>query len=223
MLREHDARVRAGVLAEAASRNAAAEADALRARAESASAAAAASQAQVQSLIEQEKQIAAASRQLQAALLAAQSSLRAREQEVQTMPIDQIVAKLREQLGPGLTAAQGTAGVTLNESAARKVQTCFVDLDGCREQTAIKDQQITALGRQVTTGQSIAAAQEQAIQNLRAVAQAKDDLLVAREKEFEAEVKTAKGSALTRFWNRVKFPVGIGLGITATVLASKAN
>lgn len=218
-LKEHDARLRAEASVESSQKAAQATIEKLNSSAKSALETAAASQAQVAALGKHQAALIAAQQDLQQQLAGALQAQRSRDEGIAAMTPERLLAAVKEQMASAAPAPGG--GVTISDQDTRKVESCFLDLAGCREQSGIKDAEIANFGQQLTVSKQIQEAMQESYGAMRTVSGSKDAIIATQSKQFEAELKAARGGPAERFWNRIKFPLGIGIGLVAGYEARK--
>ncbi|MBI1940595.1 MAG: hypothetical protein HYS33_03705 [Acidobacteria bacterium] len=121
---------------------------------------------------------------------------------------------------PALGATAGTPPLqptlTLDADALRKVETAFVELESCREQRAVKDEQVANCHEQLAASGAIAARLDDSVRQLNQALRLKDEILARREEWQRAELKAARGSRWERFRKAVTYvAVGVVIGAAA--------
>jgi hypothetical protein len=108
--------------------------------------------------------------------------------------------------------------LTLDTAAQRKVETAFTELDSCREQSAVKDEQIANCRQQLTSSAAIADRMDDSLRQLNEAIRLKDEILARRETEHGAELKAARGSRWERFRKAVTY---VAIGVVAGAVLAK--
>jgi hypothetical protein len=108
--------------------------------------------------------------------------------------------------------------LTLDVTAQRKVETAFTELDSCREQSAVKDQQVANCRQQLNSSAAIADRLDDSLRQLNEAIRLKDEILARRETEHQAELKAARGSRWERFRKAVTY---VAVGVVAGVVAAR--
>ena len=113
---------------------------------------------------------------------------------------------------PEMTAAEPT--MTLDTQALREVETAFVELEACREQAAVRDEQMTNCRAQLSSSAAIAGRMDDSLRQLNQAIRLKDEILTRREAEHRAELKAARGSRWERFRKAVTYvAAGVVVGV----------
>jgi hypothetical protein len=171
-------------------------------------------------------------------LAALERDERVRVERVATLPSHELAERVAARLdadavveeglhGPPAGGAQGPSptrtpepppqsSLALDPGALRKVETAFVELDACREQAAVKDEQVANCGRQLASSAAIADRLNDSLRQLNEAVRLKDEILARREAEHRAELKAARGSRWARFKRALEYvAVGAALGAVA--------
>lgn len=102
------------------------------------------------------------------------------------------------------------------DSTLRKIETSLVELDACREQGAVKDEQVSNCRQQVEGNAGIISQQAASIEKLNDALAAKGQILSRREAEYRAELQAARGTPLGRLARVLKY-VGLGVAIGTVI------
>ena len=105
--------------------------------------------------------------------------------------------------------------LVLSEQGVRKVETAFVELDSCRQQTQVMGQQVSNCEQQSKLNSAIHDQQSGTIAKLNAALADKDQVLARSEEAHRAELKAARGTWRGRFFRAVEYFAG---GFIAGVL-----
>ena len=104
----------------------------------------------------------------------------------------------------------------LTEEGARQMETAFVELDSCREQSAVKDGELANCQEQVAVNRAVVGEMNKSVNDLNQAIRAKDEILARVQAEHRAELKAARGSRLGRFVRAVEYvAVGVVIGVVA--------
>jgi len=115
---------------------------------------------------------------------------------------------------PEATAAEPT--MTLDTAALRQVETAFVRLESCREQSAAKDEQVANCREQLAASAAVAARMDDSLRELNQAIRLKDEILERREALHHAELKAARGSRLSRMRKALTYvAAGVVIGVAA--------
>ncbi len=104
----------------------------------------------------------------------------------------------------------------LTEEGARRVETAFLELDSCREQSAVKDGALGNCQEQVATQAAIAGKMRKSLADLNQAIRLKDEIAARTETLHRAELRAVRGSRLGRFVRAVEY-VGAGVVIGIVV------
>ncbi len=231
---EHDARLRQSYELSRLKKQTAADVSALQAKAEAATREANQQRAQaVRDLEARERGLQQASEALRERLAVLQKEERGRAEQVATLPASELSNQVAARLGlpgealvdlarprSGAEKSEGSAGPggqqPLASEVLRKVDAALVELDSCRQRSAVMSQQVENCNQQVATNAETTRQQAAAIDKLNQALEAKDQILARRETEYRAELKALRGTRLGR-WARVLEHVAIGVAIGAAL------
>jgi len=116
---------------------------------------------------------------------------------------------------PGGAGQGSQAALVLTDQGVRKVETAFVALDSCRQQSQLMSQQVSNCQQQAKLDSSLEAQQAATIAKLNAALADKDQILARSEAAHRAELKAARGSWRSRICHAVEIFAG---GFIAGVL-----
>jgi hypothetical protein len=116
--------------------------------------------------------------------------------------------------GPG-ASGQGSGALVLSDQGVRKVETAFIELDSCRQQTQVMGQQVSNCERQAQLESALQQQQSDTISKLQAALADKDQILARSAEAQRAELKAARGTWRTRLLHAVEIFAG---GFVAGVL-----
>ena len=116
--------------------------------------------------------------------------------------------------GPG-ASGQGSGALVLSDQGVRKVETAFIELDSCRQQTQVMGQQVSNCERQAQLESAVQQQQSDTISKLQAALADKDQILARSAEAQRAELKAARGTWRTRLLHAVEIFAG---GFVAGVL-----
>ena len=105
--------------------------------------------------------------------------------------------------------------LVLSDQGARKVETAFVELDSCRQQTQVMGQQVSNCEQQSKLNSAIIDQQSGTIAKLNSALTDKDQILARSEEAHRAELKAARGTWRSHFFRAVEYFAG---GFIAGVL-----
>ncbi len=106
--------------------------------------------------------------------------------------------------------------LTLTLPAMRQVETAFVELDACREQGEVKDQQLANCREQAAASADMVSRMNDSLQQLNEAVRAKDEIAARREAQHRAELKVARGSRWGRMRKALTYvAVGVVIGVVA--------
>ena len=115
---------------------------------------------------------------------------------------------------PTASSAAAPRPLTLTEQGARQVETAFLELDSCRQQAGLLDQQVQNCRDQAKLSAAMIEQQAAALAKLNAALADKDQILARREAQLQAEIKAARGSWRSRLWRAVQyFAAGVVAGV----------
>jgi hypothetical protein len=103
----------------------------------------------------------------------------------------------QKQLSPAtqpLAPNPSSPALVLSDQGVRKVETAFIELDSCRQQTQVLGQQVSNCEQQVKLNSAITDQQAGTIAKLNAALADKDKILAQSEVEHRAELKAARGT-----------------------------
>jgi hypothetical protein len=104
----------------------------------------------------------------------------------------------------------------LSEAELRQVETAFLQLDACREQSAVKDQMAANCEARAGAAQSEIEKLNDSVSKLQQTVRLKDQIAARTEAEHRAELKAACGSRWARFKRALEYvAVGAALGAVA--------
>jgi len=104
----------------------------------------------------------------------------------------------------------------LTEEGARRVETAFLELEACREQSAVKDGALGNCQEQVATQAAIAGEMRKSLDDLNQAIRLKDEIAARTEALHRAELRAARGSWGSRFLRAVEY---VGLGVVIGLVA----
>jgi len=122
-----------------------------------------------------------------------------------------------ESPSPNPDARTAQPSLTLGADALRKVETAFVQLESCRQQGAVKDEQVANCREQLASRGAIAERMDDSLRSLNEAIHLKDEILARREAEHRAELKAARGSRWDRMRKALTY-VAVGV-VTGVVVA----
>ena len=139
---------------------------------------------------------------------------------VGTPPLQNDAGDQRSPLQQGAPAMRTSPlqKMELDTAALRKVETAFVELDSCRAQAAVKDQQAANCREQLNSSAAIAERLGDSVRQLNEAVRLKDEILARREAEYRAELKAARGSRWDRFRKAVTY---VAAGVVAGVALAR--
>ncbi|MGD0008761.1 MAG: hypothetical protein ABSE93_09485 [Terriglobia bacterium] len=105
--------------------------------------------------------------------------------------------------------------LVLSDQGVRKVETAFIELDSCRQQTQVMGQQVSNCEQQSKLDSAISDQQSGTIAKLNAALADKDKILAQSEEAYRAELKAARGTWRSHFFRAVEYFAG---GFIAGVL-----
>jgi len=119
-----------------------------------------------------------------------------------------------QHLVPNPSPASSPA-LVLSDQGARKVETAFIELDSCLQQTQVMGEQVSNCEQQSKLNSAISDQQSGAIAKLNAALADKDKILAQSEEAHRAELKAARGTWRSHFFRAVEYFAG---GFIAGVL-----
>jgi len=120
----------------------------------------------------------------------------------------------REQ-GIGRQSQKNPAALVLSDQGVRKVETAFIELDSCRQQSQVIEQQVSNCEQQAKLDSTLQQQQSDTISKLNAALADKDQILAQSEEARRAELKSARGTWRVRFLHALEIFAG---GFIAGVL-----
>jgi uncharacterized phage infection (PIP) family protein YhgE len=126
-----------------------------------------------------------------------------------------------ESAGAGHPLPQGGEGqkspaaLVLSDQGVRKVESAFIELDSCRQQTQVLGQQVSNCEQQSKLNSAITDQQSGTISKLNAALADKDQILAQSEVAHRAELKAARGTWRSHFFRALEYFAG---GFIAGVL-----
>jgi hypothetical protein len=176
------------------------------------------------------------SRQLAAQLARLREQAQIQAGEVATLPISEIATRVAAQLGlkaedvmPERTAdiAKGSTSappirkstaLSLTPSGARKVETALVELDACRAENRIENQQISNCQARAEADDATIQRQAGSIASLNRAIEVKDKILSRQAAEYQAELRAARGTFLGRLARTAeRVAIGVAMGVAIGV------
>ncbi|MGD0124106.1 MAG: hypothetical protein ABSF46_02015 [Terriglobia bacterium] len=117
---------------------------------------------------------------------------------------------------PGAPVPQnGAAALVLSDQGVRKVESAFLELDSCRQQSQVIAQQVSNCEQQTKLDSVLEEQQAGAISKLNAALADKDQILARSEAAHRAELKAVRGTWRTRLYHAAEIFAG---GFIAGVL-----
>ena len=116
---------------------------------------------------------------------------------------------------PSSPSSPSSPALVLSDQGVRKVETAFVELDSCRQQTQVMGQQVSNCEQQSKLDSAIHDQQSGAIAKLNSALADKDQILARSEEAQRAELKAARGTWQSHFFRAVEYFAG---GFIAGVL-----
>jgi hypothetical protein len=116
----------------------------------------------------------------------------------------------------GAVAAGANPPYELSEQGLRRIDTALVQLDSCRKQAAVRDQEVTNCQQQAATSQNIIAEQKASIDKLNTALADKDQILAREQQSNKEQMRIVRGSwpqRTLRVAEHVAIGVAIGLAI----------
>ena len=197
----------------------------------------------VRELESQRQKIAREAEGLRQSLESLRKQELARTDEVATLPTSEVASRVASRLqeqGTGIREQgtgqqlQGTGNreqkignrpqgenqknppaLALSDPGVRKVETAFIELDSCRQQTQVREQQISNCEQQAKLDATLQEQQSGTISKLNAALTDKDQVLAHSEEAHRAELKAARGTWRARLLRAVEIFAG---GFIAGVL-----
>lgn len=222
-LEEHDARVRRAAELAQTKQQTAVEVRSLEARA--ARALEQANQRNAARIAELEKQrraLQARAESLDGQLASLRAQEQARAAEIAALPPAELAARLARQLGPSSVVSgpdelhRDGAQLTLSEQGERQVASALAERDACRSASALQAQQVSNCGERLAAQDAEIREQADSLAQLRRALDAQAQLRAARQKEFDAELRAARGTWHSRLVGALKYvALGAALGAAA--------
>ena len=116
---------------------------------------------------------------------------------------------------PPASPSAAPSAMELSDDGVRKVESAFLELDSCRQQSQVIEQQVSNCEQRAKVDSALEAQQAGTISKLNAALADKDQILARREAAYRAELKAARGSWRSRFYHAVGIFAG---GFIAGVL-----
>jgi hypothetical protein len=221
-LQEHDARVRRAAELQGLKKQTAVEVSSLQARADAALQQANGRNAAAIAALEAQRRALTARG---AALAAELDSLRAKQQkqaeEIATLPPEELETRLTQQLGPSSVVRGPIAGpgspesgqLILSPQGQRQVASALAERDACRDQSALTDRQLSNCNERLAMGGAQISKQADSLSQLRQALDARTQMEAVRQKQFDAELRAARGTWAGRAVRALKFlAVGAAIG-----------
>jgi hypothetical protein len=102
----------------------------------------------------------------------------------------------------------------LNEAGLRQVETAFLQLDACREQSAVKDQMVSICEARAGAAEAEIGKLNDSVRTLQETVRLKDQIAARRETEHRAELRAARGTWRRRFVRALQYvAVGVVIGV----------
>lgn len=222
-LQEHDARVRRAAELQRTEQQSAAEISALRSKASAALDDANQRNARAIAQLEVERaKLARRSQKLATQLESLQRGQQARAQEIAALPPAALAERLTSVLGPISIAGGASQAATkgnpliLSVQGQRQVVSALAERDACREQSAVRDQQLANCRAQAATAAAEIQKQADSLAKLNLALDARDQILKRRETQFKAELQAARGTWRTRALRALKL-LAIGVAVGAVI------
>ncbi len=108
-----------------------------------------------------------------------------------------------------------SAALVLSDQGVRKVESAFVELDSCRQQSQVMAQQVSNCDQRAKLDSALEQQQAGTISKLNAALADKDQILARSEAAHRAELKAVRGTWRTRFYHAAEIFAG---GFIAGVL-----
>jgi len=116
---------------------------------------------------------------------------------------------------PQVESQKNPAALVLSDQGVRKVETAFIELDSCLQQSQVMEQQVSNCEQQAKLDSTLQQQQSDTISKLKAALSDKDQILAQSEEARRAELKAARGTWRTRFLHALEIFAG---GFIAGVL-----
>ncbi len=113
----------------------------------------------------------------------------------------------------GAGAGSAGPGFRLDEPALRKVDAALIQLDACREQSTVLNQQVENCHAQTATEAELVRQESASIEKLHQALADQDQMIVQLKKQHAAELQAARGSRWRRFVSTLEHvALGVALG-----------
>jgi hypothetical protein len=221
-LQEHDGRVRRAAELQSLQQQAAARVHALQARSDAALRRAnRRNAAAIAGLEAQRRTLTRRSAALSAELATLREKRQEQTQEIAALPPGALEQRLAKELGPsslvlGVSASSPRADhapLALSEHGQRQVVSALAERDDCREESGLKDQQLLTCSERATAEGAEIGKQADSLTQLRQALDAQAQMRAARRKEFDAQLRAARGTWSSRALHALKFlAVGVAIG-----------
>ncbi len=120
---------------------------------------------------------------------------------------------------PTDAVATNEAVMALTDSGARKVESALVQLNACKAESKIQNQQIANCQARVAAADATIQRLNGSVASLNQALEAKDKILAQQDSEYRAEVKVAKGSFLGRLAHVTEHvAIGVAVGVVLGVV-----
>jgi hypothetical protein len=219
-LLERDARLRRDFELQQLRQQTAAQIADLRARAEAALHDAAGSARRIQDLEARRQRLEREEADLRSEVSNLKGKERAQLEAVATLPLPTIIAGLRERLGENAFVPRASVvedpGLTLTDDGLRQIETAFIGLDACREQSHAQDGLLANCRGQAAAGRAVIEEMNRSLAGLKEALRLKDEIQARTEAVHRAELKAARGGRLKRFGRALEY-VGAGVVIGVVV------
>ena len=176
----------------------------------------------VRELESQRQKIAREAEGLRQSLESLRKQELARTDEVATLPTSEVASRVASRLQEQGTGKRpqgenqkNPPALVLSDPGVRKVETAFIELDSCRQQTQVIEQQISNCEQQAKLDATLQEQQSGTISKLNAALADKDQVLAHSEEAHRAELKAARGTWRARLLRAVEIFAG---GFIAGVL-----
>lgn len=232
-LREHDAHVRQATELKQLKRQTATDVAVLRDQAARALRQANAQVEEIQGLESRRRALEQRAEQLREQLASLQAQESREAGQVATLPTPEVAMRVATRLGieergsglggRGSENSRGSVPESRNANpesllisgdSLRKIDAALVELDACRGESTVRDQQEVNCREQVENDTAIIDRQAASINELHQAVAAKDQILARREAELQAELKAARGSRIGRIGRTLKYvAMGVAIGV----------
>lgn len=220
-MQEHDARVRRAAELQNLRQQTAAQVRSLRARAAAALRQANEGRAAIAHLEVDRRKLTARSAALAAQLAALRERQQKRARQIAALPPAVLRKRLAQELGAGSLASASTLGssaspspLSLSERGERRVVSALAERDACREASGLQSRQLATCGARVAAGRAEISQQAHSLAGLRRALAVQSQAEAAREREFGAQLRAARGTWMGRALRALKFlAVGVAVGV----------